>query len=82
MGSPFDYRRQGILYAATRLPNPGRDGLTKETLAEVAQLVWAADGRTLGLFASRRAAERAADHCRRELPGFTILCQGDAQLPG
>ncbi|MDF1487932.1 ATP-dependent DNA helicase [Tessaracoccus caeni] len=81
VGSPFDYRRQGILYAATRLPNPGRDGLTKETLAEVAQLVWAADGRTLGLFASRRAAEQAADHCRRELPGFTILCQGDAQLP-
>lgn len=81
VGSPFDYRRQGILYAATRLPNPGRDGLTKETLAEVAQLVWAAGGRTLGLFASRRAAEQAAEHCRRELPTFTILCQGDAQLP-
>lgn len=80
-GSPFDYRRQGILYATRTLPNPGRDGLSKETLAEVAQLVWAAEGRTLGLFASRRAAEQAADHCRRELPRFTILCQGDAQLP-
>ncbi|HMR50693.1 MAG TPA: ATP-dependent DNA helicase [Arachnia sp.] len=81
VGSPFDYRRQGILYATRSLPNPGRDGISKETLAEVAQLVWAADGRTLGLFASRRAAEQAAEYCRRELPGFTILCQGDAQLP-
>ena len=41
---------------------------TEETLAEVAELVWAAGGRTLGLFASQRAAEAAALHCRRELP--------------
>ncbi|MBK7821386.1 MAG: ATP-dependent DNA helicase [Tessaracoccus sp.] len=80
VGSPFDYRRQGILYVARRLPPPGRDGLTEATLAEIAQLMWAADGRTLGLFASRRAAEQAAEHCRRELPHLTILCQGDAQL--
>ncbi|HMR13422.1 MAG TPA: ATP-dependent DNA helicase [Arachnia sp.] len=80
VGSPFDYRRQGILYVARRLPPPGRDGMSEETLAEIAQLMWAADGRTLGLFASRRAAEQAAEHCRRELPHLTILCQGDAQL--
>lgn len=80
VGSPFDYRRQGILYVARRLPPPGRDGLHRETLDEIAQLVWAADGRALGLFASRRAAEQAADHCRRELPAVTVLCQGDAQL--
>ncbi|MFT3887038.1 MAG: ATP-dependent DNA helicase [Arachnia sp.] len=80
VGSPFDYRRQGILYVARRLPAPGRDGLSEQTLAEIAQLMWAADGRTLGLFASRRAAEQAAEYCRRELPHLTILCQGDAQL--
>nr|WP_226996392.1 ATP-dependent DNA helicase [Tessaracoccus flavus] len=80
VGSPFDYRRQGILYVARRLPPPGRDGLSEETLAEIAQLVWAAEGRTLGLFASRRAADQAAEYCRRELPDFTILAQGDAQL--
>jgi ATP-dependent DNA helicase DinG len=80
VGSPFDYRRQGILYVARRLPPPGRDGMSEATLAEIAQLMWAADGRTLGLFASRRAAEQAAEHCRRELPHLTILCQGDAQL--
>ncbi|MFT3861323.1 ATP-dependent DNA helicase [Micropruina sp.] len=80
VGSPFDYRRQGILYVARSLPPPGRDGIGPDTLAEVAELLWAAGGRTLGLFASQRAAEAAAVHCRRELPDLTILCQGDAQL--
>jgi ATP-dependent DNA helicase DinG len=80
VGSPFDYRRQGILYVARTLPPPGRDGLPAETLAEIAELVWAAGGRTLGLFSSRRAAEAAAVHVRKQLPKLTILCQGDAQL--
>ena len=80
VGSPFDYTRQGILYIADRLPNPGRDGIGPEALAEVAELVWAAGGRTLGLFASQRNAEAAARFCRAELPQQKVLCQGDAQL--
>lgn len=80
VGSPFDYRRQGILYVARALPTPGRDGLSAEARAEIAELVWAAGGRTLGLFSSRRAAETAALHVRRQLPKMTVLCQGDAQL--
>ncbi len=80
VGSPFDYRKQGIVYVAKSLPNPGRDGLTPEALAEIAQLLWASGGRTLGLFASRRNAEQAAAHCRQELPQLPVLCQGDAQL--
>lgn len=80
VGSPFDYGRQGILYVASSLPPPGRDGIGEAALAEVAELVWAAGGRTLGLFASQRSAEAAAVHCRKELPDHEILCQGDAQL--
>jgi ATP-dependent DNA helicase DinG len=80
VGSPFDYQRQGILYLARSLPPPGRDGLSKSYLEEIAELVWAAGGRTLGLFSSRRAAEAAAVHVRKQLPKLTILCQGDAQL--
>ena len=80
VGSPFDYRRQGILYVARSLPPPGRDGLSEASLAEVAELLWASGGRTLGLFSSRRAAETAAVHTRKQLPKMTILCQGDAQL--
>ncbi|HZA05065.1 MAG TPA: ATP-dependent DNA helicase, partial [Propionibacteriaceae bacterium] len=81
VGSPFAYRQQGIRYVARALPPPGRDGLSEAALAEIAELVWAAGGRTLGLFSSRRAAETAAVHVRRELPKLTVLCQGDAQLP-
>lgn len=80
VGSPFDYRRQGILYVASQLPNPGRDGIGPDALAHLAELIWAAGGRTLGLFASRRSAEVAASYVRRELPAMTVLCQGDAQL--
>lgn len=80
VGSPFDYPRQAILYVARQLPPPGREGIGADALAEVAELIWAAGGRTLGLFASQRSAEAAALFCRRELPHLEILCQGDAQL--
>ncbi|CAA9343942.1 MAG: DinG family ATP-dependent helicase YoaA [uncultured Friedmanniella sp.] len=80
VGSPFDYGRQGILYLTRSMPAPGRDGMPAEVLTEIAELVWAAGGRTLGLFSSRRAAEAAAVHVRKQLPKQTVLCQGDAQL--
>jgi len=77
VGSPFDYARQGILYVARHLPPPGRDGLSEELLSELAALVEAAGGRTLGLFSSMRAAEQAADEIRQRLPDLHVLCQGD-----
>ena len=80
VGSPFDYRAQGILYVAGHLPTPGRDGLSTQTLDEIVELVDAADGRTLGLFSSRRAAEAAAAVVRERLPHLTTLAQGEAQL--
>lgn len=81
VGSPFDYGQQGILYVARHLPPPGRDGLVKAQLDEIVELVDAAEGRTLGLFSSRRAAEAAAEEVRTRLPHLTTLAQGEAQLP-
>ncbi len=81
VGSPFDYARQAILYVARDLPPPGRDGLGPRQMHEIVDLVDAADGRTLGLFSSRRAAEAAAEAVRERLPHLTILAQGEAQLP-
>ncbi len=81
VGSPFDYGQQAILYIARHLPPPGRDGLGQAQLDEIAELVDAAEGRTLGLFSSRRAAETAAEAMRERLPHLTTLAQGDAQLP-
>lgn len=81
VGSPFDYRRQGILYTAKHLPRPGRDGLQPSVIDEITALVAAAGGRTLGLFSSRRAAETASAAVREALPGLTVLCQGDDLTP-
>ncbi|NHC25499.1 ATP-dependent DNA helicase [Nocardioides sp. IC4_145] len=81
VGSPFDYGQQGILYVARHLPPPGRDGLVAAQLDEIVELIDAADGRALGLFSSRRAAETAAEAVRERLPHLTTLAQGDAQLP-
>jgi ATP-dependent DNA helicase DinG len=81
VGSPFDYGRQAILYVARHLPPPGRDGLGQAQLDEIVELVDACEGRALGLFSSRRAAETAAIAVRERLPHLTTLAQGDAQLP-
>lgn len=80
VGSPFDYDKQGILYLAKGLPAPGRDGFSPQALDEIVDLVDAANGRTLGLFSSRRAAESAGEVVRERLPHLTTLVQGEAQL--
>jgi len=76
VGSPFAHGRSGILYVARHLPPPGRDGLAPEYLSELAELIEAAGGRTLGLFSSMRAARQAASVLRETLE-FPLLCQGD-----
>lgn len=80
VGSPFDYARQGILYVARHLPAPGRESATEGQLDEIAALIQAAGGRTLGLFSSRRAALAAAEAMRERLD-VPILIQGEDQLP-
>lgn len=80
VGSPFDYPKQGILYIAADLPPPGREGMGEKGIAEIAGLIEAAGGRTLGLFSSRRAAVAAAEEMRTRLD-VPILCQGDDQTP-
>lgn len=77
VGSPFQHAKAGILYVAAHLPPPGRDGVgSAEQLAEIAELITAADGRTLGLFSSMRAARAAAEAMRERL-STPVLCQGD-----
>jgi ATP-dependent DNA helicase DinG len=81
VGSPFDYARQAILYVGRDLPPPGREGLRPEAVDALAELISAADGRTLGLFSSRRAATEAAEAVRARLPEVPVLCQGDDMVP-
>lgn len=83
VGSPFDYRRQAILYCPASLPRPARSGLSDEVLRELGDLIEAAGGRTLALFSSWRAVEQAAGYLgsrfatRNDLP-LLQLGRGDA----
>ena len=84
VGSPFDYASQGILYVAAHLPAPGRDGIAMEALDELAELIEAAEGRTLALFSSWRGVERASEYLNVRLSdAYPLLVQqrGDAVAP-
>ena len=78
-GTPFDPAKSGILYTAKHLPAPGRDGLSKESIEEIYELIMAAGGRTLGLFSSRRAAEEAAAALKPRIP-FDLFVQGEDSI--
>ncbi|MGA5265201.1 ATP-dependent DNA helicase [Streptomyces lydicamycinicus] len=79
VGSPFDYSKQGILYVAKHLAQPGREGSRTDMLDELTELIEAAGGRTLGLFSSMRAAQAAAEELRGRLD-LPILLQGEETL--
>jgi ATP-dependent DNA helicase DinG len=72
VGSPFDFANQGMLYLPKHLPEPGRDGPSKEVLEELAELIDAAGGRTLALFSSWRGVEMADEYLRKVLAELPI----------
>lgn len=80
VGSPFDHRRQGILYTAAQLRPPGRDGIGADCLAEIVDLVGASRGGTLGLFSSRAAAVAATAAVRSAHPSLPVLSQDEGHL--
>lgn len=84
VGSPFTFAEQGILYVASDLPRPGRDGPSAEALERLEVLVRAAGGRTLALYSSWRGVEAAAERLTEaDIDGVTVLVQqrGDAVGP-
>ncbi len=72
VGSPFDFEKQGILYLPAHLPEPTRDGVSKEALEELGELIESAGGRTLALFSSWRGVEAADLHLRKVLAELKI----------
>ena len=72
VGSPFDFANQGMLYLPKHIPEPGRDGPSKEALVELGELIEAAGGRTLALFSSWRGVEQADEHLRKVLAELEI----------
>lgn len=80
VGTPFTPEKQGVMYIASHLPVPGKEGYGTEQLEEIVELITASKGGALALFTSRAAAERAADYVRSRV-STPILVQGEDQLP-
>ena len=76
VGSPFDYRSRGLLYCAKHLPNPNQPGRDRPAHQQIARMATAAGGRTLALFTSYAAMDRAAEAVR-ETTGLTVYTQRD-----
>jgi ATP-dependent DNA helicase DinG len=78
--SPFDHARQGFLYVARHLPEPNDPAFTAAMHEELHALIAAAGGRTLALFTSRAAMERAADALDGR-DGYEIVVQDRLPRP-
>jgi ATP-dependent DNA helicase DinG len=79
--SPFDYRRQALLYLPEVMSDPSTPGHASDVLQAAWPLLEAAGGRAFILFTSHRALSDGAawikSRSRAELP-FPVLIQGEA----
>lgn len=78
--NPFHPKKQAICYIASDLPEPNHEGYSDTAFEYMLRLIQASGGGALGLFTSRRAAQRAADYIRDKVD-FPVLLQGDSHLP-
>ncbi len=76
--SPFDYRRNTLLYLPEGLPEPSHPGYTRSAMQEMLPVLEASQGRAFLLFTSYRALNEAQRFFEGKLD-FPILCQG--QMP-
>ncbi|HTA19201.1 MAG TPA: ATP-dependent DNA helicase [Polyangia bacterium] len=74
--SPFRYARQALLYVATDLPDPRRDGFALAAAKRMAELAEITSGRALLLFTSFRNL-RVAEAYLRARTKLRLLVQGE-----
>lgn len=75
--SPFDFRRQAVLYVPENLPEPATPDYTSRLAEIMVPVINAAGGRTFFLFTSHRALREAAEYLRSRLD-FPLLVQGES----
>lgn len=75
--SPFDYRRNALLYLPPRMPLPSAPDYTKAVIEAALPVLQASGGRAFLLFTSHRALQEAAALLRDALP-YPLLVQGAA----
>lgn len=75
--SPFDYRRQRLLWLPAGMPDPNDPAFGVRAVAVMTEVIEAMGGRTLCLFTSHAAMRAAAEALRATVP-YPVLCQGEA----
>ena len=77
--SPFDYRRNALLYLPSDMPPPDHHNYQPALEEAIQQAALAAGGRTLVLFTSHSHLRTSADAVRTPLAaaGLTVLQQGE-----
>jgi ATP-dependent DNA helicase DinG len=75
--SPFDFKRQAMLYLPTGLPYPGSPRYTEMVVEAALPLIELTRGRTFFLFTSHRALKIAADIIGEKI-SYPVFIQGDA----
>jgi ATP-dependent DNA helicase DinG len=77
--SPFDLERQALIVVPKQAPDPKAKDYAERLAPLVVRAIELADGRTLGLFTSKRGLRVAAERVRAELGDrYAILVQNDA----
>ena len=77
LDSPFDYRRNALLYLPANMPEPNSDAYDAAVLEVARRVIAAAGGRTFLLFTSYRALNRARAALQDDL-AYPLLVQGEA----
>ena len=77
LGSPFDYRNNGLKYLPKGLPDPANPAYTQEVCTHAIPVIEAANGRTFMLFTSHRALQAAARFMTDNL-NYPVMVQGQA----
>ena len=75
--SPFDWPNQAIIVVPPGLPLPRTKGREEAVCGALLEAINAAQGRTLGLFTSRKMLEEAKRFLRAERLPYRVLAQGD-----
>lgn len=78
VASPFDYRRNSLLYLPADLPEPNHPTRAQRVHERIAELVALSGGSALVLFTSRSAMTLAVESLRGSLgPGIVLHAQDD-----
>ncbi len=74
--SPFDYRKQAVLYVPETMPDPSADNYNEVVVDKAMPILQACQGGAFFLFTSHRALQQAAERLEGELD-VPLLVQGD-----